>query len=249
MKPKLPVYDIAYSGPRNRFTIITDAGPLIVHNCGYGGGWNALMVFAMAYGVIFDETEARNIVDAYRAANPRIVHAWAAEERAAVQAMENPGTVVPLTNGRDFTGAYCFKNGNLMRKLPSGRVLVYRKMRREPQPTPWGKMRMTLTYEGNIFAKGQPGVFVRLKTYGGKLFQNATQAICRDILAAGLVRSQRFGLPVALHVHDEQGLDSPEHLTAEHAELVVRAATDPIDWVPGLPITSSADISLRYRKF
>ena len=216
--------------------------------CGYGGGWNALMVFAAAYGTVFTEEEARNIVDAYRAANPMIVRAWAAEERAAVQAMENPGMVVELTNGRNFVGAYCFKGGNLMRRLPSGRCLIYRKMRREPQSTPWGKMRMTLTYEGNIFAKGQPGVFVRLKTYGGKLFQNAVQAICRDILAAGLIRSQRYGLPIALHVHDEQGLDSPMHLNAEHAELVVQAATDPIDWVPGLPISSSADISKRYRK-
>ena len=224
-------------------------GKIATLACGYGGGWNALMVFAAAYGTVFSEVEARNIVDAYRAANPMIVKAWAKEEQAAVQAMESPGTVVTLTNGRDFTGAYCFKNGNLMRKLPSGRVLVYRKMRREPMPTPWGKVRMTLTHEGNIFAKGQPGVFIRLKTYGGKLFQNATQAICRDILAAGLVRSQRFGLPVALHVHDEQGLDSPIHLNAEHAELVVKAATDPIDWVPGLPIASSADISKRYRKF
>ncbi len=248
LKQKLPVFDIAYSGPRNRFTIITDAGPLIVHNCGYQGGWNALMVFAAAYGTTFTEVEARNIVDAYRAANPMIVRAWAAEERAAIQAMENPGMVIPLTNGRDFTGAYCFKGGNLMRKLPSGRCLIYRRMAREPRPTAWGKMKMTLTYEGNIFAKGQPGTFVRLSTYGGKLFQNATQAICRDILAAGLIRSQRFGLPIALHVHDEQGIDSPAHLNAEHAELVVKAATDPIDWVPGLPVTSSADISHRYRK-
>lgn len=216
--------------------------------CQYGGGFNALMVFAAAYGTVFSEVEARNIVDAYRAANPMIVRAWAAEERAAVQAMENPGMVVELTNGRDFVGAYCFKGGNLMRRLPSGRCLIYRKMRREPQNTPWGKVRMTLTYEGNIFAKGQPGTFVRLKTYGGKLFQNAVQAICRDILAAGLIRSHRYNLPVALHVHDEQGLDSPAHLCAEHAELVVKAATDPIDWVPGLPITSSADISRRYRK-
>lgn len=28
-----PVYDIVNAGPRHRFTVITDAGPLIVHNC------------------------------------------------------------------------------------------------------------------------------------------------------------------------------------------------------------------------
>jgi hypothetical protein len=33
------VYDIAMSGPRSRYTILTDAGPIIVHNCGYYLGW------------------------------------------------------------------------------------------------------------------------------------------------------------------------------------------------------------------
>jgi hypothetical protein len=35
----MQTYDIAQAGPRNRFTILTDAGPLIVHNCGYQLGW------------------------------------------------------------------------------------------------------------------------------------------------------------------------------------------------------------------
>ena len=32
------VYDIANAGPRNRFTVLTDAGPIIVHNCGFQMG-------------------------------------------------------------------------------------------------------------------------------------------------------------------------------------------------------------------
>ena len=41
-----PVYDIANAGPRHRFTVLTDRGPLIVHNCilglGYGTGASKL---------------------------------------------------------------------------------------------------------------------------------------------------------------------------------------------------------------
>lgn len=235
-----------YSVNGRKMGVDRQGGKIATLACGYGGGWNALMIFAIGYGLKFLEHEARNIVDAYRAANPMIVTAWSVEERCAVLALHSPGVVFPVGDGR--TGSYCFQAGNLMRKLPSGRCLIYRKVRREPQPTPWGRMRMTLTYEGNIFAKGQPGTFIRLKTYGGKLFQNVVQAICRDILAVGLVRADRAGLPTVLHVHDEQAVNSPRMLTAEHSDLLVRAMTDPIPWVEGLPITSSADVSFRYRK-
>lgn len=39
-KKKLTTYDIACAGPRQRFTVMTDCGPILVHNCGYGMGWS-----------------------------------------------------------------------------------------------------------------------------------------------------------------------------------------------------------------
>lgn len=48
------VYDIAYAGPRNRFTIRTNSGHLIVHNCGFGGGVGALVTMAAAYQMDLD---------------------------------------------------------------------------------------------------------------------------------------------------------------------------------------------------
>lgn len=46
-----PVYDIAHAGPRNRFTIKTNSGHLIVHNCGYGGGIGAVAKMGPTYGI------------------------------------------------------------------------------------------------------------------------------------------------------------------------------------------------------
>ena len=46
-----PVYDIAHAGPRNRFTIKTNSGHLIVHNCGYGGGVGAIIKMGPTYGM------------------------------------------------------------------------------------------------------------------------------------------------------------------------------------------------------
>ena len=45
------VYDLLNAGPRNRFTIKTNSGWLIVHNCGYQGGVAGFQTFAKAYGV------------------------------------------------------------------------------------------------------------------------------------------------------------------------------------------------------
>ena len=46
-----PVFDIALVGVRNRFTILTQSGWLLVHNCGYQGGVSGFQTFAHAYGV------------------------------------------------------------------------------------------------------------------------------------------------------------------------------------------------------
>lgn len=49
------VYDIAHAGPRNRFTIKTNSGHLIVHNCGYEGGVGGILVFTTAFGTDLED--------------------------------------------------------------------------------------------------------------------------------------------------------------------------------------------------
>lgn len=48
-----PVFDILNAGPRNRFTVCSDSGHLIVHNCGFQGGVSAFYTFARNGGVNF----------------------------------------------------------------------------------------------------------------------------------------------------------------------------------------------------
>lgn len=36
LRQRMPTYDLACAGPRNRYTVLTDQGPLIVHNCNFG---------------------------------------------------------------------------------------------------------------------------------------------------------------------------------------------------------------------
>lgn len=59
-----PVFDILNSGPNNRFTVITNRGPLLVHNCGYEGGVGAFATFAGAYGINLDDLADKVLLDA-----------------------------------------------------------------------------------------------------------------------------------------------------------------------------------------
>ncbi|MFY7925539.1 MAG: hypothetical protein ACOVN5_06990 [Aquidulcibacter sp.] len=49
------VFDIVNAGPRNRFTIFSDSGALVVHNCSYGGGVPAFAMFARNGGVSLEK--------------------------------------------------------------------------------------------------------------------------------------------------------------------------------------------------
>lgn len=82
LKLKMPVFDILSAGPRHRFTIMTDAGPLIVHNCilglGYAMGWSkfSLTLLAGAMGgppVQFTKKDAASMlvdVESFKAKHP-----------------------------------------------------------------------------------------------------------------------------------------------------------------------------------
>lgn len=39
LNKKMQTYDIALAGPRSRFLVLTEDGPIIAHNCGYRLGW------------------------------------------------------------------------------------------------------------------------------------------------------------------------------------------------------------------
>lgn len=76
------VYDIAHAGPRNRFTIRTTEGHLIVHNCGYQGWIGS----AKAFDAPGTDDELKEGILLWRAASPTIEWLWGGQEmrKAAV---------------------------------------------------------------------------------------------------------------------------------------------------------------------
>lgn len=129
------------------------------------------------------------------------------------------------------------RDGDLHMVLPSGRPLVYRKARVDMVATPWGKQVLSVLYQS-------PRGFEN-NLHGGKLTENADQAICRDLLAASLVRCLRAGIKVVLHVHDEI---VPSVRTEEEGELVGKLMATKPEWAKDFPMAVEGEFMDRYAK-
>jgi len=154
-------------------------------SCGYGGGVGALK----AMGAKMPEEEMQPLVDAWRAANPNIVAFWGALDRAARTVIRRK------TSARVGKVILYWQDDKMFMRLPSGRNLCY-------QSPHFTENRFGSDAIG-YYAPNAAGQMVEQETFGGKLAENATQAIARDILAHALLTLEKNGYPVVFHVHDE----------------------------------------------
>jgi DNA polymerase len=135
------------------------------------------------------------------------------------------------------------RGSTLYCKLPSGRFLKYTQAQTEFIKTPYGVEKEVVTYMGvDSFTKK----YTRLKSYGGKLTENITQAISRDILAFSMLTVESEGYPVVMHVHDEVVCEIDEAVGSlkQFEELM---AMTPY-WAEGLPLRAEGWRGKRYRK-
>ena len=168
----------------------------------------------------------------WRRSNPAISSYWKVLGSAVATAIANPGEIVPagpLVRAR--------RDREWLRvQLPSGRFLCY------PSPR--------LDESGKInFMGDNPYTrkWERIKTYGGKLFENVVQAASRDVLYASMPRAEEAGYPIVLHVHDELVTEPLDTKDFSHAKLSGILAS-PKGWTTGLPLAAAGFESYYYRK-
>ncbi len=204
-------------------------GKIATLACGYGGSSGALISMgALQMGL--KEEELPEIIDSWREANPKIVQYWWDVEEAAMTAYK--------TKKCSEVGkiAFAFWSGILWMVLPSGRRLAYLKPRK--QPNRFG--RMSLTYAG----VGQNHKWSRQETYSGRLVENATQAIARDILAEAMARMEDYGLNIVGHVHDEVIIEAP--IGKYKVDEVCKLMAIKPDWCEGLPLSAAGYLAPSY---
>ena len=213
-------------------------GKVSVLALGFGGGKGAFQTMAAAYGVKVSDAEADSIKDKWRAANPKIVQLWWDLDAACRRALRGSGVV-------EQVGAY-LKVGiwgrHLVIVLPSGRGLFYRDARLEMEDG-----RESITYMGlNQYTRK----WERLRTYGGKLAENVTQATARDVMAEAMLRLRReqADLDLILTVHDELLGEADDAVADAKLAAMQAIMGEAPAWAPGLPVGSDGWVGQRYRK-
>lgn len=236
-------FDIVNAGPRNRFTILTDAGPLIVHNCGFGMGAPKFQatVAKPPYFLNLSDEDARNAVNVYREANPKIVEFWKGLENAALRAAR-ADPKHPIKTG--YRGIQYIRKGSfLFCRLPSGRVLSYPGVGVEKRETPWGEMKDCVVY---YTLNSMTKKWEKVSGYGGRFTENVVQAASSCLLRAAMLRVERAGYPIVLSVHDELLSVVPEGFgSVEEYERLMSATPE---WATGCPVGAEGWRGKRYRK-
>ena len=196
--------------------------------CGYGGSTGAMISMgALESGM--KEEELKPLVDAWREANPHIVRLWGEIESAAMKAVSNKTSTE--THGIKFI---C-KSGMLFIELPSGRNLSY--VKPKIGTNQFGGE--SITYWGTGTAKK----WERLETFGGKLVENITQAIARDILCFAMNTLRSYHIVAT--VHDEIIIECPQETSLEYI-CQQMSITPP--WAEGLVLNADGDEMQYYQK-
>ncbi len=204
---------------------------------GYQGGVGALKAFgADKMGIA--ESELEDIVYRWRAKSPNIVLLWNRIETMVTKAILSPG--IMYAYNEVLFATYSKKDKSLSIILPSGRSLQYY----SPAVSTY-RGKNSITYEG---LNQTTRKWETVETYGGKLTENVIQAIARDCLADSMLRINKAGYDIVMHVHDEVIAE----VEASKSELAMEEVLDIMkispEWCEDLPLRGDAFITEYYKK-
>lgn len=238
---KLDLYKVAASGiykkPYDQINKTErSVGKTCVLACGFGGSKGAMLAFGADRLGMSDE-EIDSAVSAWRESNPNIVRFWYALTEACTKTVKEGVETRYRQIGFRLRGKF------LQMVLPSGRPLWYYAPRVQQVRMPWGKDKEMVTA---MTVDSMTKQWVRRPLGHPILSENATQAMCRDLLALGLLRCEEAGYHVALHVHDEIVAEVPEGWgSVEEMEAIMSEVPK---WAEGMPISAEGYRAKRYRK-
>jgi DNA polymerase len=218
---------------------------------GYSMGALKFIDTADVYGNIqLEPLEARRIQRAWRNANHNIVQFWYDLEDAAREAIENWGMVFRVGRIAVRSTETC-----LFLRLPSGRSIRYWR----PRVVECVKKFKVVEDDGTVVEREVRTDEVRFYTvgknkrnmvpegtYGGKLAENVTQAVARDLLAEAMVRVEAVDpYEVVMHAHDSIAAEVPSG-AGDVGEFCSIMSALPA-WADGLPIKVDGYRGRRFR--
>lgn len=273
LKKKTQTYDIAYAGPRNRYTVLTEHGPIIVHNCGYGLGWPSfagqLMTgflgappvrygrdFLKQLGVTLNDIRAHMFNETWLARMDKVPHICTYDE-LFVHCVATARIIERYRAAARNVCNYWQDCEQVLRRMHRGDegyslrggMTVEKNAIRLPNG-------MRLQYPGlrrgnDESALAENGwVYTSPRNpsksiWGGALTENIVQALARIVMTDGMRRIARR-YQILLTVHDEVVVLVPEAEAAEAVKWTVAQMVVPPAWAPDIPLAAAADSAVRY---
>ncbi len=204
-------------------------GKIATLACGYQGALGALKAMG-GIEMGLSEDELQSIVDSWREANPNIVSLWWDIDSVVKRVVKT------RTKEKYKSLVISYEKGILFIELPSKRKLAYPKAK-------IGMNRFggeSIVYEGTVVGNK----WDKIESYGGKFVENIVQAIARDILAEAMMRLEKKGFNIVMHIHDEVVIESDSSSVEEINEIM---SIVPI-WAPGLILDADGFESEFYKK-
>ena len=223
------IYDVDYDAVTKEQRQVGKVAEL---ELGYQCGIETYQEKCAEYAVVLSHKEAERIINQWRQTHSMTMDLWYELDRCAKKALKNPGGI--FVYGRI---AFMYDGYLLQMRIPSGRTLCYRSPEIDPMKIN-GRQREEIWYRNN---KGN-----RDKLYGGKLTENLTQAVARDLLANAIFNVEARGYLVVLHVHDELVTEVPEGFGSVEELCDLMCQLPP--WADGLPMNAEGWRGKRYRK-
>lgn len=202
---------------------------------GYQGSVNAFLTMSKNYGVEVSADKAETIVKAWRLANKKIVKFWYDAEKAFKKAVLTNKETVLETETSKFLFKYT--NGFLFIRLPSGRCLAFANPKIEEDRI--------------IFWRTDPTTkqWAKKDTYSGKIVENITQAVARDIMACKMldIQNKLFMTPI-MHTHDELVYIAEQNQAEELKNKIEKIAVKSEGWYSEIPLKFDTKLMARYSK-
>lgn len=211
-------------------------GKVLVLACGYGMGFETFRDTALGYGIQLTSHEAEVLVRAWREANPDIRSFWYQLDDAVCSTLLDgqPRNVRRLQV--DIADHFGIRYLRIW--LPSGRPLLYPRARVK-YVTRFGETKPQMEFVSRYNWE---------RTYGGKLVENVTQALARDVLAHGMALAYDAGFDLIGHVHDELLALARDGSNHTHEYLGELLTTRPWWADEHLPLAADTGETVRYAK-
>ncbi len=222
---------------------------------GFSGGYGALQSMAAQYGMSFETTEAKDIVERWRADNIWAEAFWDDLWDAFLSATSNPDGTMFEAGHINYQGMMVGDQVWVVGYLPDGFPLFYRNVRERKHIT-YDEFEpdVVLATERKLSFESEKG----LKwLWRGLLAENVTQAVCARILREALLHLEKVlsggntGATIVGHTHDEILLlvdDNAEAVQSASDILYNTMVSDAGCWHEGLPLEVDIETNPWYSK-